>query len=99
MRRANNKQLILNIFLGSLVLFLFVVYLIQQNDITSRSFQIDSLTSKLKQTQTAYNNLIIQKASLDHLKEIQSYAFQKGMVEASEIIYIYESGKVALKKR
>jgi len=98
MKKVNNKRLILNILLGSLVLFLFVVYLVQQNEITSRGFQIDSFASDLKQSQEAYNNLIIQKASLDHLNEIQLYASQKGMVEAGEIIYIYESGKVALKK-
>jgi hypothetical protein len=84
--------------LGSLVLFLFVVYYIQQNEVTSREFQVDSLALQLKQSQTAYNNLAIQKASLDHLDEIQLYALGKGMVEAGEIIYIYESGRVALKK-
>ena len=98
MRKGSNKQLIFNIILGSLVLFLFVVYLTQQNEITSRSFRIDLLVSKLKQSQAAYNNLIIQKASLDHLNDIQLYALEKGMVEAGEIVYIYESGKVALKK-
>ena len=98
MKRTNNKQLILNILLGSLILVLLVVYLVQQNGITSRDFQIDSLTSDLKQTQMTYNNLIIQKASLDQLNEVQLYASQKGMVEAGEIVYIYESGKVALKK-
>ncbi len=79
-------------------MFLFVVYLVQQNGITSRGFQVDSLASDLKQTQATYNNLIIQKASLDQLNEVQLYAIGKGMVEASEIVYIYESGKVALKK-
>ncbi len=98
MRRTNNKRLILNIFLGSLVLFFFVVYLVQQNGITSRGFQADSLALDLKQSQATYNNLIIQKASLDQLNEVQLYAIGKGMVEASEIVYIYESGKVALKK-
>jgi hypothetical protein len=52
----------------------------------------------LEESQAVYNNLIIQKASLDHLDEIQLYAFEKGMIEAGEVIYIYESGKVALKK-
>jgi len=98
MKRTNNKQLILNILLGSLVLVLLVVYLVQQNGITSRGFQVDLLTSDLKQTQMTYNNLIIQKASLDQLNEVQLYASQKGMVETGEIVYIYESGKVALKK-
>ena len=98
MRRAYNKFFIFNIILGSLVLLLLVGYLIQQNGITSKGFQIDSLALQLKQSQTTYNNLIIQKASLDRMDEIQQYAFQKGMVEAREVTYIYQSGKVALKK-
>lgn len=93
-----NKLYFFNIISLFFILFLFVVYLIQQNGITSKDFQVNSLASQLKQSQTAYNDLIIQKASLDRIDEIQSYAFQKGMVEVGEIIYIYESGKVALKK-
>jgi hypothetical protein len=98
MRKAYNKLFIFNIILGSLVLILLVGYLIQQNGITSKGFQIDSLALQLKQSQTTYNNLIIQKASLDRMDEIQQYALQKGMVEAGEVTYIYQSGKVALKK-
>ena len=93
-----NKLYFFNIISLFFILFLFVVYLIQQNEVTSKDFQVDSLASQLKQSQTAYNNLIIQKASLDRIDEIQSYAFQKGMIEVGEIIYIYESGRVALKK-
>ncbi len=96
--KKRNKLYFFNIISLSFVLLLFIVYLIQQNGITSKDFQVDLLASQLKQSQITYNNLIIQKSSLERVDEIQLYAFQKGMVEVGEIIYIYESGRVALKK-
>ena len=98
MTHAVKKFITANIILGVLVLFLLVVYLLQQNSIASRGFEIQSLNSSFKKTNAVYNDLIIKKASLDHISEIETFAQQKGMVEAGEVIYIYESGKVALKK-
>lgn len=98
MRKRKNKFIILNAFLGILVLVLLIGYFIQQNSIASRDFKTDLLAAKLKQAQDAYNKLIVEKALLDRVEKIHGYALEKGMVEAGEIIYVFESGKVALKK-
>ena len=98
MSKAAKQFIVINIILGVLALSLMVVYLLQQNSITSRGYEVESLNFALKKANNLYNNLIIQKASLDHITEIEVFAQQAGMVEAGEVIYIYESGKVALKK-
>ena len=98
MTRTSNQTIIVNIILGALALSLLFAYLVQQNNITSKGFEINSLSSTLKGINSRYNDLIIQKASLDRMAEIEAFAIEKGMVEVSQIIYVYESGKVALKK-
>lgn len=98
MTRTSNQTIIINIILGVLALALLFTYLIQQNNTTSKGFEINSLNASLRQINFTYNDLIIQKASLDDIAEIEEFAREKGMTEASQVIYVYESGKVALKK-
>lgn len=98
MTRTSNQTIIINIILGALALALLFTYLIQQNNTTSKGFEINSLNASLRQINSTYNDLIIQKASLDNIAEIEEFARGKGMIEASQVIYVYESGRVALKK-
>lgn len=98
MTRTSNQTIIINIILGVLALALLFTYLIQQNNTTSKGFEINSLNASLRQINFTYNDLIIQKASLDDIAEIEEFAREKGMTETSQVIYVYESGKVALKK-
>lgn len=98
MTQTSNRTIIINIILGVLALSLLFTYLIQQNDVTSKDFEINSLNASLKGINFIYNDLIIQKASLGHIAEIEEFAREKGMIEVSQVIYVYESGKVALKK-
>jgi len=82
--------------LGACV-FLIIFYIVQMNQFISHQYRTEVLRERLKSMVQEQNKIQLSKFQYDGIPQIDRFARSQGMVEAGNILYIFEERSVAQK--
>lgn len=75
---------------------LMVYYVIQANVIAASNYKINLLNQKLESLNEIRSSLATQKSSMEDPAKVLDFALSQNMVEAKNIVYLFENQDVAL---
>jgi len=94
---TTNKVFVINTSLLLLLSLLLLYYVIVSNSITVKNYNIDILKSKVVSLYEINGQLVAKKLVFEDPSYLSLFAEGNNMVEASNIIYLFESSGVAQK--
>ena len=77
---------------------LMVYYVVQANVIAASNYKTSSLNQKLESLNETRSSLAAQKTSMEDSAKVLDFALSQNMVEAKNVVYLFENGDVALGK-
>ena len=72
-----------------------VYYVVQANVIAASNYKTSSLNQKLESLNETRSSLAVQKTSMEDSAKVLNFALSQNMVEAKNVIYLFENGDVA----
>ena len=74
-----------------------IYYVVQANIIAASNYKISLLNQKLESLNEVRSSLAAQKSSMEDPARILEFALSQKMVEAKNVVYLFENGNVALR--
>ena len=96
--RERDIILLVNIFMTGAIILLLFYYVMLANSITSKNYKIQSLREKVSALTETNSTLMSKKLSFEIPAAILEFAQKNGLVEAKNILYIFENKNVALQR-
>jgi hypothetical protein len=93
-----NPILVSNVILLGVLGLLLSFYIIQANMIAADRYKVKILNEKLTSLNEARTSLSAQRSETEDPSELAEFARSRGMVQASNVAYIFENGNVALQR-
>lgn len=88
---------VFNMILSLVIGLLMIYYVVQANIIAASNYKISSLNQRLESLNEVRSSLAAQKSSVEDPARILDFALSQNMVEAKNIVYLFENGNVALR--
>ncbi|OGN01848.1 MAG: hypothetical protein A3B91_04025 [Candidatus Yanofskybacteria bacterium RIFCSPHIGHO2_02_FULL_41_29] len=94
------KEVILwiNFALFGVVLLLTFYYIMMANNVTAKSYKVQTLRDKIESLVEVNSVLMSKKIATESQAILLEFAKAKNLVEARNIVYIFENTNVALQK-
>ncbi len=89
---------LLNIILLGLCVAGVAYYVSGANSLASAQYRVSSLRSQITRLNEQQSQLTAEKSAAENPVAATQFAQSQHMVSAQEIVYVFESGKVALQK-
>ena len=98
MLKANqlNKVSLTNLMMAGLIGVLLIYYVVVANSITTWDYKIKKLSEQLFSLGESGSSLIARQASMEDSGLLVNFAKNHSMVEARNILYLFENRNVAL---
>ncbi|MEK9157783.1 MAG: hypothetical protein AAB638_01205 [Patescibacteria group bacterium] len=93
-----NPVVVFNIFLVCLCGLGLVFYVASANGNTADNYRISSLRSQMSKLAEKQGSLSVEKTATENPISAGLFAKSKNMVEAKDIIYVFENSNVALQR-
>jgi hypothetical protein len=93
-----NPILISNVLLLGISGLLLSFYIIQANMIAADRYQVRVLDEKLTSLNEVRTALASQRSQVEDPSDLMEFAKSHGMVQSSNISYVFENGNVALRQ-
>lgn len=77
---------------------LVVYYVVQANIIAASNYKVGLLNQQLESLNEVRSSLAVQKSSMEDPARILDFALSQNMVEAKNVVYLFENKEVALGK-
>jgi len=99
MQKAHSldKTSYVNIALATLICVLLAYYIIVANSIASWSYRVEKLSQQLFSASEVSSTLMAQRSSLESTGLLVNFAKTNNMVEAQNVLYLFENKNVALR--
>src|SRR3989344_6817870 len=88
---------IFNVTLSLIVGLLVIYYVVQANIIAASEYKISLLNQRLESLNEIRSSLEAQKSLMEDPTKILDFALSQNMVEAKNVVYLFENGDVALR--
>ena len=88
---------IFNVTLSLIVGLLVIYYVVQANIIAASDYKISLLNQKLESLNEVRSSLDAHKSSMEDPARVLDFALSQNMVEAKNVVYLFENGDVALR--
>lgn len=92
-----NPILVSNVLLLGIVGLLLSFYIVQANMIAADKYKVGALNEKLTSLNEVKTSLSAEMSEIEDPSELAEFARATGMVQASNVTYIFENGNVALR--
>ncbi len=79
------------------VVLMLVYYVVVANSITAWDYKIQKISEKLLSLNEEGSSLMAQRAHLEDTGLLDSFAKSSNMVEAKNVVYLFENKNVALR--
>ena len=89
--------LVSNVILLGIFVLLLSFYIIQANMIAADKFRTGALKEKLASLNEVKTSLAAEMSGTEDPSELAEFARERGMVQALNVIYVFENGNVALR--
>lgn len=87
---------IFNVIISLVAGLLVIYYVVQANIIAAGNYKINMLNEKLDSLNEVHSSLVAQKSSMEDPVRILDFALSRNMVEAKNMVYLFENGNIAL---
>ena len=87
---------VVNTIIMLIVGLLMVYYVVQANVIAAGNYKISLLNQQLESLNETRSSLAIQKSLMEDPAKVLSFALSQNMVEAKNVVYLFENPDVAL---
>lgn len=91
-----NLTVIINAALVLVFLTVVFIYIVNANIMAANSYKIKQANDQLNLLNEIHANLMSQKGGIDEILKIKNFAKNQNMIEAKNIIYLFENGNIAL---
>ena len=93
-----NPLVFLNVFLICLTVVGFAYYIAGINAVTSSEYNISAIRTKISKLTEAQSLLTAEKSATENPAITTAFARAQLMVEAKDVVYVFENNNVALQK-
>ncbi|OGM97776.1 MAG: hypothetical protein A2735_01300 [Candidatus Yanofskybacteria bacterium RIFCSPHIGHO2_01_FULL_41_21] len=94
----SNPVVVLNIVLICLAVVTFSYYIAGVNAVTSGKYRVSTERNKIIQLTETQSMLTLEKSTTEDPVAAMAFAKDKHLVEAKDIVYVFENNNVALQR-
>ena len=89
---------VVNAIILLIIGLLMIYYVVQANIIAANNYKISRLNQELESLNEVRSSLASQKSSMEDPAQVLNFALSQNMVEAKNVVYLFEDVDVALRQ-